>query len=94
MQKLFVKDINVIQNEENKPSRKEVERKWSVRKVRRRPLSKEKSLGKSSAEHNNGSKHLNAEVLFIGENISDQLPDTPLFLSSDEDSATSEDGKN
>lgn len=89
-----MKDINVnlcANNEDLPVNRKVVIRRWSVRKVRRRPQNKDKQslkIDKISTESNT----VEDSVLFFGENIQNQELDSSLFVSSDEDSATSEDG--
>lgn len=99
MDKLFVKDIDVNQisppqNEETRISRKDVVRKWSVRKVRRRPQNKDRHSLKSidSVEEEVSDKG-EKSVLVFGDDLHKQALESPLFVSSDEDSATSEDGK-
>lgn len=84
----------VVQNDVQKSSRKEVVRKWSVRKVRRRPQNKEKQTLKTiEAEDETRSSGSEKSIIFFGESVNGLLPDAPIFISSDEDSATSEDGK-
>lgn len=88
--KSFVKDINVHQilSPPNAGGRT-----WSVRKVRRR-TQKERHLMKSTkALDEDDSDKSEKSVVVFGDDIPEPILEGPLFVSSDEDSATSEDGK-
>lgn len=90
-----MKNINVSESPQNdgRVSRRDVVRKWSVRKVRRRPHNKEK-IPKSETIIEQDSPNTSREsVIFFGENTHYQLLNDSFFVSSDEDSATSEDSK-
>lgn len=88
-----MKDINVNESPQNdgRISRKDVARKWSVRKVRRRPHNKERSLKSEPIIEEDSPNTSKESVLLFGENTQHQPLDDTFFVSSDEDSATSED---
>ncbi len=91
--KSFVKQINVelSYSNDNVNNRNKTSRKWSVRKVRRRPP-KDKQPSGSMLINEESSNTLRQDVIMFGENISNRHLNTSLFDSSDEDSATSEEG--
>ncbi|XP_065200219.1 arf-GAP with coiled-coil, ANK repeat and PH domain-containing protein 2 [Planococcus citri] len=93
IQKSFVKSINgspAVQNHNNNnPARKEVARKWSVRKLRRRP--QKQSSKSNDTKEDRQSSGSEKSILVFGANINEHLPEAPIFVSSDDDSVTSED---
>ena len=65
-----------------------------MRKLRRRPQNREKQSSKvNEVKEEKQSSSCEKSILVFGENINEHLPETPLFVSSDDDSVTSEDGK-
>uniref|UniRef100_A0A1B6G7X6 Arf-GAP with coiled-coil, ANK repeat and PH domain-containing protein 2 n=1 Tax=Cuerna arida TaxID=1464854 RepID=A0A1B6G7X6_9HEMI len=81
-------------------SRSPALRKWSVRKLRRRPHSSDPSKRRTrlncvddkseEAEQKNASESVSEEVILIGENLPGNEAQTSIELSSDEDSAGDE----
>mgnify|MGYP000901976138 CR=1 FL=1 len=75
-------------------NRRDVVRKWSVRKVRKRPQ-KNKHSAKLATDipEEKAPETDEKSVIVFGDTENNEALDTPLFVSSDEDSATSEDSK-
>lgn len=74
-------------------TRKDVVRKWSVRKVRKRPLKSKHTAKSNDIPEEKTTEADEKSVIVFGDTENTEALDTPLFVSSDEDSATSEDGK-
>jgi hypothetical protein len=87
--------LTVTTNDKRSFSRKDVVRKWSVRKIRKRPQkSKHSATSSNDIPEEKAPDDANEKsVIVFGDTDNDEALDTTLFVSSDEDSATSEDSK-